>query len=196
MQNTPTLTTERLVLRRFSCGDAAALLRILGDREVNTFLPWFPLETLADAEEYLQERYLDFYAQAAGYRYAVCLKSDDLPVGYVHVADNDSNDFGYGLRKDFWRQGIITEACKAVIERLRSEGIPYVTATHDVNNPRSGSVMKRLGMVYRYSYEERWMPKDILVTFRMYQLNLDGRHDRVYRKYWDGHPVHFVEDGV
>lgn len=32
------------------------------------------------------------------------------------------------------------------------------------NNLRSGAVMKRLGMRCRYSCEEQWRPKDILVT--------------------------------
>ncbi len=39
---------------------------------------------------------------------------------------------------------------------LRQDGIPYITATHDKNNPRSGDVMRRLGMKYCYSYEEQW----------------------------------------
>ena len=59
---------------------------------------------------------------------------------------------------------IITEAGRAVVRRLRETGIPYPTATHDGNNPRSGAVMKRLGMRCRYSCEEPWRPKDILVT--------------------------------
>lgn len=33
----------------------------------------------------------------------------------------------------------------------------------------------------------------LLVTFRLYQLNLDGNERRVYRKYWDTSRVHFVE---
>ncbi len=41
--------------------------------------------------------------------------------------------------------------------------------------------MKKLGMKYQYSYKEQWQPKDILVTFRMYQLNLDEHKDRVYK---------------
>ena len=56
--------------------------------------------------------------------------------------------------------------------------------------------MQRLGMRYCYTYLEQWQPKDIPVHFRMYQLNLDGREDRVYRKYWDMYPVHFVEEGI
>ena len=59
-----------------------------------------------------------------------------------------------------------------VIDQLKKDEIPYITATHDINNPRSGEVMKKLGMKYQYSYKEQWQPKDILVTFRMYQLNL------------------------
>ena len=48
-------------------------------------------------------------------------------------------------------------------------------------------------MRYQYSYEEMWQPKNFLVTFRMYQLNLDGNDGRVYRKYWDSYDNHFVE---
>lgn len=86
---------------------------------------------------------------------------------------NDSFDFGYGLCKEFWGSGIITEAGKAAIEQLKKDNIPYITATHDINNPKSGEVMKRLGMKYQYSYKEQWQPKDFPVIFRMYQLNLD-----------------------
>lgn len=45
--------------------------------------------------------------------------------------------------------------------------------------------MQAIGMKYRYSYKELWQPKNFMVTFRMYQLNLDGCEDRIYRKYWD-----------
>lgn len=113
-----------------------------------------------------------------------------------NVSTDDSYDFGYGLHKEFWHKGIVTEAGKAVIEQLKKDGIPYITATHDVNNPRSGGVMKQLGMKYQYSYEEQWQPKDILVTFRMYQLNLDEDINRVYKKYWDHSAVHFVETDI
>ena len=47
--NTPRLETERLVLRRFTPSDVEPLFSLMRDREVNTFLPWFPLETEADA---------------------------------------------------------------------------------------------------------------------------------------------------
>ena len=55
---------------------------------------------------------------------------------------------------------------------MKKDGLPYITATHDRNNPRSGNVMQKVGMEYCYSYEEQWQPKDFPVVFRMYQLTL------------------------
>lgn len=192
--NTPTIETQRLILRRFTQDDARALYQILSDEEVNTFLPMFPLKTMEEANAYIQKQYLDTYQEPFGYRYAVCLKTDHIPIGYVQVSSSESHDFGYGLRKDFWHKGIITEAGRAVVEELRNSGMPFITATHDIKNPRSGEVMKKLGMIYQYSYEEQWQPKNIPVTFRMYQLNFDGENDRVYKKYWEQYPIHFIED--
>ena len=126
--NTPTLETERLILRKFTENDLEALYRIYSDEEANRFLPWFPLK-----------------------------------------------------------------AAKAVIEQVKNDGLSYITATHDRDNPRSGGVMRNAGMKYRYSYEEQWQPKNIPVIFRMYQLNFDGDEERVYQKYRDISAVHFVE---
>lgn len=191
--NTPVLETERLILRKFIEDDLDALYRIYSDKEVNRFLPWFPLKSPEEAKPFYKRQFADKYAGECAYNYAICLKKDNNPIGYVNVSTNDSYDFGYGLRKEFWHKGIATEAGMAVVEQLRKDGIPYITATHDINNPRSGGVMKRLGMQYQYSYEEQWQPKNILVTFRMYQLNLDGTEGRVYKEYWNNSTVHFIE---
>lgn len=196
MNNTPLLQTERLILRKFTEEDLEALYEIYSDVEVNRFLPWFPVRTMEEARTVFEERYASKYAQAQAYAYAVCLKRDNRPIGYVKVDMEEHHDFGYGLRKEFWHQGIITEAGRAVIHQVRTDKLPYITATHDRDNPRSGGVMRNVGMKYQYSYEEQWQPKDILVTFRLYQLNLDGNERRVYRKYWDTSRVHFVESDL
>jgi ribosomal-protein-alanine N-acetyltransferase len=194
--NTPALETGRLLLRKFTENDIDSLMAIYGDDEVNTYLPWFPVKSREEARAFFEENYAKAYREEKGYRYAICLKPEDHPIGYVHMSMDDSYDLGYGLRKEFWHRGIVTEACKAVIDQIRRDGIPYITATHDIRNARSGQVMKRLGMRYQYSYEEQWKPKDYLVTFRLYQLNFSQREDWVYRKYWNKYPVHFVESDV
>lgn len=196
LSNTPLLETDRLILRRFTTKDAPALLRILKDKEVNRFLPWFPLETMEESRMHLQENYLKHYTEGTGYHYAICLKADSMPIGYINVSHHPSYDLGYGLKKEFWNQGIVTEGCKAVLQLLRAAGLPYVTATHDIHNPKSGAVMKKLGMTYRYSYKEQWQPKNMPVTFRLYQLNFDGKAGKTYTGYWDQFPEHFIEQNI
>lgn len=192
--NTPILETERLILRKFTEADMEALFLILKDEEVNRFLPWYPVKTMAETKMFYKERYAEKYKQHQAYAYAICLKNENFPIGYMNVEMEEHHDFGYGLRKEFWHQGIVTEAGKAVIEQVKKDGLPYITATHDKNNPRSGNVMKKLGMKYCYSYEEQWQPKDILVIFRMYQLNFYGTVDFVYKKYWDHSEHHVIEE--
>ena len=110
----------------------------------------------------------------------------------MKISSAPAYDLGYGLRKEYWHCGIVTEAAGVLVSRAKADGLPYITATHDVNNPRSGGVMRNVGMEYRYSYEEQWQPKGIPVVFRMYQLNFDGS-GFVYKKYWEESSAHFVE---
>lgn len=191
------LKTDRLILRKFEERDMEALFYLLRDEEVNTFLPWFPVKSIEETRKFYEKRFA-----GRKYYFAICLKEDtpekrkDIPIGYIKAESGDSYDFGYALRREFWHKGIAAEAGRALIELLRKDGIPYITATHDRNNPRSGKVMRRLGMKYCYSYEEQWQPKDFPVVFRMYQMNFDGQDDRMYRKYWEMYEKHFIEENT
>ena len=193
-KNTPTLYTQQLILRQFNEMDLPALYDLLKDGEVNTFLPWLPVKNMEEAKSFLHSRFLNYYKQPSAYRYAICLKEDNKPIGYVCLSEDISHDFGYALKKDCWHKGYATQSAHAVIQRLKKDGYSYITATHDINNPRSGEVMKRIGIQYKYSYIEQWQPKNIKVTFRMYQLNLDGNKDRTYMGYWDKYEEHFIEN--
>ena len=60
------LETERLLLRNFTERDVDALLAIYSDKEVNTFLPWFPLKTREEARQLYEERYRRLYEKGEG----------------------------------------------------------------------------------------------------------------------------------
>lgn len=188
------LNTQRLIIRKFYIDDTKSLFSILSDEEVNKYLPWFPFKSLEDTKNHLVNFYLKTNDNNNFYRYAVCLKENNIPIGYIHFENNnDNNDFGYGLKKEYWNKGIITEAAKTVIEELKRNNVKYITATHDKNNIASGEIMKKIGMTYKYSYEELWQPKNFLVVFRMYQLNLDDNKERVYKGYLEKYSNHFIE---
>ena len=62
-----------------------------------------------DALAFYRERCESAYRQQRSYHFAICLKEDPAPIGYINVGTDDSHDLGYGLRKEFWRRGIVTE---------------------------------------------------------------------------------------
>ncbi|EMO1372956.1 GNAT family N-acetyltransferase [Proteus mirabilis] len=191
------MITNRLIIREFkeNSTDMIAIYEIMSDDEVNKYLPWMPLKNENEALDFFKSRIQPRYDNKQGYYFAVCLKNDDKPIGYVTVSEDPDHDLGYGLRKEYWGMGLISEAVEMVVQLLKEQGWHYITATHDINNIGSGKVMEKIGMEYKYSYREQWQPKDILVTFRMYQLNFDGI-DRTYTEYWDKYEDHFIEPNL
>ena len=188
---TPTLTTERLLLRKWTPDDLPDILRLFGDAETNRFLPWYPLKTLEEAAAFWAERLAP--QENGGLHAALCLRESGEIIGYLNVSPGPAYDLGYGLLGTHRGKGYATEAALAVLDHLAARGLPYVTATHDVANPKSGAVMRRLGMEYRYSYLEHWQPKNIPVVFRLYLKSMDGR-ERPFPLYWEQSLIHFVED--
>lgn len=187
MSAAPVLQTKRLTLRPFTSADLPAFFEIMSDEQTNTFLPWFPVKTLDQAERMLEERYLSRCDR--GCHCAVCL--GERPIGYINLDGEAPYDLGYGFLPAYWGRGLAAEAAGAVLDRARTQDVPYITATHDRNNPASGRVMKKLGMTYCYSYEELWQPKNLPVVFRLYQINF-GDPAFVYPGYAQRYP-HFVE---
>lgn len=175
------MENEEITLRHFTDGDLDALFEIFGNDEINQFLPWFTLNNKEEAVAFYEARF-----KVKGkpfYNYAICLKETNHPIGYITVSNDGAYDLGYGLLKDYWGKGYVTAACQFVINKLKQDGVAFITATHDVHNVKSGQVMRRLGMRYCYSYDELVKPKNHEVRFRMYQLDLNGKHPD-YSKYW------------
>lgn len=187
------IQTQRLTLRPFTAADFPAFMAIQQDPEVNPFLPWLMPQNEAEGLKLLHEQYLD---QPDGEALAICVRITDHVIGYVHAEASEAHDLGYGLQRSSWGHGYMTEAAAALIAALPVRDYPFLTATHDVNNPKSGAVMQRLVMTHQYTYLEQWQPKDFPVHFRLYLLNRDGKQARQYLKYWQQATEHEVESGL
>ena len=188
------IVTKRLILRKLQKEDSGFFHKLLSDQEVNRFLPWFPVKSMGETEQFLKERYLTVYEKGQGYAYVICLKETGPPVGYVNISGEESHDLGYGLARQYWNQGIVTEACQGLIQKVKQEGLPYITATHDRENIPSGKIMRKLGMSYQYSYEDQCQQKNYKVIFRLYQLNFTMPKEWRYDRYWKESKIHFVEE--
>ncbi|NIZ19133.1 GNAT family N-acetyltransferase [Entomospira culicis] len=181
----PDLLTTRLHLRPFLEEDLPSMFALYSDPAVMHFLPQYPFASMQATKEYLHEVIFRHYQQQDAYYYALVRRTDNAWLGFIKVSNlGDSNDLGYALRQDFWRQGYLVEAGLALLAHLKTTPLPFLTATHDILNPASGRVMQKLGMRYHYSYQEHLPIKQQEVVFRLYQYNLQEDMP-VYRTYAD-----------
>lgn len=65
----------------------------------------YPVKSMEETIKFYEERYASKYARPRAY--AVCLKKDNFPIGYIKVDMEEHHDFGYGLRREFWHQGML-----------------------------------------------------------------------------------------
>ena len=150
------IETERLHLRPVSLEDAPAMLEYASDETVTRYT--FP--TNQSLEETRNNIALFYLASPLG-RWGI---------ETIDLLDLDlclkKGSIGYVLNKDYWNQGLATEATKAVIALAFEQlGMNKLIAVHDQDNPASGRVMAKSGM--KYSHEEPYAMLDLHEEGRM-----------------------------
>ena len=152
-KGTQTIETPRLILRRAIREDTDPMFRNwASDPEVTKFLTWPPHANIGVTQTVL-ECWLAEYEKADYYQWMIVLKEIGEPIGSISVVrQNDAveeAEIGYCIGSQWWHKGVMSEALSAVIEYLFTEvGMNRIAARHDPNNPHSGGVMRKCGMVY------------------------------------------------
>mgnify|MGYP002624861781 CR=1 FL=1 len=150
-KGTVTIETPRLLLRRFTEEDIRPMHRNwANDPAVTEYLTWQAHKTVFSTKAVVTD-WITNYARPDFYQWAIELKLVAEPVGTISVVrrrdDILSAELGWCLGKLWWGKGIMPEAANAVMKFLFEEiGVHRITACHDVNNPKSGRVMQKIGM--------------------------------------------------
>ncbi len=162
MEN-PTLVTERLMLRPMNEADIDFVYELFRRSETNKY-SWYPdLKNRKEAEE----MYENFMKSGSEYHFRLMieLKENDKPIGtigfYNYVNFHMRADLGYDPLKEYWGNGYMTEAVKALIdygfERL---GLIRIEATVDPENKASIRVLERTGFQLEGTMRKRYLYKD------------------------------------
>ena len=152
-KGTQTLETPRLILRKAVKTDALPMFHNwASDPEVTKYLTWQTYLHVNEAHKIL-DIWIKEYEKPEFYQWMIELKDLNQPIGSISVVHcNDQiaeMEVGYCIGRPWWHKGIMTEALSAVIDFLFTKvGVDRITAKHDTNNPRSGGVMKKCGMIY------------------------------------------------
>jgi RimJ/RimL family protein N-acetyltransferase len=143
--------TERLVLRPFREADFDDVHAYASDPEVARFMEWGP--NTPDQTREFMDRILA--QQQTWPRAAVNLAAEHLAdrrvIGSIRLAvveeANRICDIGYSFARRYWRQGLCSEAARALLEiAFGPLGAHRVFAECDRRNVGSYGVMEKLGM--------------------------------------------------
>lgn len=150
-KGTKELTTNRLILRRFTADDAEAMYRNwASDDEVTKYLTW-PAHASVEISEMVIADWLENYERDDYYQWAIVYEGE--PIGSIAVVSQSDKiekaEIGYCMGKNWWHKGIMSEALGAVMDYLFTEvGMQRIESRHDPRNPHSGGVMRKCGMTY------------------------------------------------
>lgn len=147
----PELRTERLLLRRLSETDDAAIFALRSDERVNKYIDRDPQNHIDQAKAFIS-KITDGYKTGNLCYWAICTKEDPKLIGTICIwnisADGKSGELGYELHPDHQGKGIMHEATGAVIRFAFDEmGITHLEAFTHKDNARSSHVLLKQGFV-------------------------------------------------
>ena len=147
------LETNRLILRPFTEADAEAIYRNwASDDEVTKYLTW-PTHGSVEASKAYTGYCIQNYSNPQFYNWGIEWKETGEVIGNISVVNCVEEivalELGWALGRKYWGRAIMPEAAAEVIRYLFEQvGAGRVSAGHDVNNPKSGRVMQKVGMKY------------------------------------------------
>ena len=135
------IETPRMIIRDFTPQDAADLHEIFGDDE--TMANCEPAYEFEKTKEFLTS----FCIGRKGAVAAVHKESGRL-VGYILFNEFDEGvyEMGWIYNRNFWRQGLAFESCKAVIDYAFRSLKAHKVFAETIDAVKSVGLMKKLGM--------------------------------------------------
>lgn len=152
-KGTVEISTDRLILRRITMEDAgAAFSNWMGDERVTKFLRW-PTHRSIEDSKYIIKEWLNSYENPAFYLWTIVLKELGEAIGSISAVDMDERaekvHIGYCIGSRWWHMGYTSEAFSALIPFFFEEvKAKRIEAQHDPENPNSGRVMAKCGLIY------------------------------------------------
>ena len=154
----PCLETRRLRLRQATQEDAEAIFTVFSDPKVTQF---HDLDTFVRLDEAIGvvERRAKGFDSGRGIRWGIARKQDNYLIGSCGFSwDREANaaEIGYELASQFWRQGIMSEALRAVLcYGFEIKELQFVIAEIMLENLASRRLLEKLGFESQGVLKER-----------------------------------------
>ena len=155
----PDVETDRLYLRQRTSADAEDIFAYARLPEVSVPAGFPAVETLADELYYIEHIYPSNLAKEnipSGY--GITLKGTDKVIGSIdfpHRHGDNTLEIGYLLHPDYWGQGIVPEAGRAMLKvGFELLGLDKIILICYDYNKQSQAVARKLGFTLETVSEE------------------------------------------
>ena len=171
----PTLSTERLILRKLVYSDKNDIFSYAKNPEVSKYVIWETHETEFDSLEFLNIVY-EAYNKNRPAPWGIQLKNDSRIIGTAGFVDWDKEkkeaEIGYALSQKHWNKGFITEAVKEIIKfGFENMDLEKITSRCKPENTGSYKILEKCGFDYDGTVKKQFFMKGSLHDMRMYSFS-------------------------
>lgn len=143
------IKTRRLILCPLGMKYLESTHEYASDRDATRYMMFLPNDTVEETTEFLRDAEAEWNKRNPEY-YEFAVLMDNRHIGAVSLyldEDRTTAEFGWILHRDYWRQGITTEAVHALLDySINTLGIHHFIAHCDSENVASYKVMEKIGM--------------------------------------------------
>ena len=169
----PQLETERLLLRKLTHDDAAAIVEEFSHPDVMEHLDADPpLDTLEGAIGFINWSY-EWFDNKSGWRWGVVLKAENKLIGTAGFHRWSHSDFraeiGYDYNRKYWGNGYATEVVRRMIQfGFEEMNLNRIEADCNEGNFGSARVLEKAGFIYEGLWRERIWEKGKFVGLKQF----------------------------
>ncbi|MBP6951636.1 MAG: N-acetyltransferase [Alphaproteobacteria bacterium] len=159
------IETNRLKIRPLRLEDAQSLYSYASDPEVAKYVSWSPHQSIEDSKAFIHEGIKQQTITPLDPLAIAFKDAPDILIGAVGMRPTLSHPYegllSYVLGRQYWQQGLMFEACSALIDKAFKEyGYKRIYAFCLKENIASKSLMKKLGMTFEGCLRSRFFRKD------------------------------------
>jgi len=146
------LKTKRLIIRGFKRSDLDDFYEYASKKGVGEMAGWKP-HTSKEVSKTILEQFIDNPEV-----FAIELRDTGKMIGSLGLHnkpfDDDDDQYrqrelGYVLSKDYWNQGIMSEAARALVDfGFYTMNLDRISCAHFIDNARSEAIINKLGFTF------------------------------------------------
>jgi [ribosomal protein S5]-alanine N-acetyltransferase len=172
--NLPRIETKRLILRKITKEDVPSVFAYASNSLVSQYVMWNTHKSLADSAAFVTY-VLNQYHNGQVAPWAIELKENGEMIGTVDFVwwkpNHRSAEFGYVLSPLYWKQGIMTEAVKALIDfGFTKMDLNRIQARCYVENVASERIMQKAGLQFEGIMRQAVIVKNVKQDLKIYAI--------------------------